>query len=127
MLATVFIFTACKKDEPETLAGTSWGTQIEQTHSENGKTYPHTRTIDLNFSSSTAGAVVVNSVTLPDNITLGAITVPFTYTYNSSNSEGAVTFMPNGETGTFTINGETLKMNSEIQSGISINLDFTKK
>lgn len=126
MLAAIFIFTACKKNEPETLAGTAWEANLNQTHEQDGKSYSYIRIIDLNFSTST-GNIVFNSATLTDAITLDAITLPFSYTYNSDTKEGSTTFMPNGEKATFSISGNTLKMSSEVQTGISININFTKK
>ncbi len=125
MLAVMFVITACKKDEPETLAGTSWGTEINQTHTENGKTYPYVRKVDLNFSTST-GTLLMNSATLPDNITLDALALPFSYTYNPDNKEGVAT-LAGGQTATFSISGNTLKMSAEMQPGISVSMDFVKK
>lgn len=126
-LAVMFVFTACKKDEPKTLAGTNWEAQIAQTHEQDGKTYPYTRKIDLSFSSSANGVITFNSATLPDNIELGALAIPFTYIYDFDQEKGVATIMPNGEEAYFIISGKLLKMNMELQTGFSVNLDFTKK
>ncbi len=120
------LFAACEKDDTgESLEGTTWSTTIQQTHSENGKSYNYNREIEVNFSSDTRGTVVLKSVSLPDNITLGAITTNFSYTYNGSS--GTATFEPNGEKVGFTVSGNKLRMTLELQPGIDTSVEFTKK
>ena len=127
-LVTIFfiaaLFAACEK-ENDSLAGTTWTTSIEQTHNENGKTYPYTRDIELSFSSDTRGAFVFKSASLPDNITLDAFTTNFSYTFNGSS--GTAVFEPNKENIPFTVSGNKLRMTVKLQAGIELSLDLTKK
>lgn len=119
--------TACKKDEPETLAGTSWKSQMALTHNEGDKPYTYTRDIELNFFTSTNGAVVLKKANLPDNIVLDEFVVLFTYAFDFKTDKGVATFLPNEEKGEFSISGNTLKFNVQLQPGFSFNVDFTKK
>lgn len=128
LLFAVALFIACDKDKDDvnvSLQGTTWGTTFQHIHSENGKDYPHTREVEVNFNSETRGTFLLKAVNLPDDITLEAFPMNFSYTYNGSS--GTATFEPNGEKVPFTVTGNKLKMTVELQPGIDVAFELTKK
>lgn len=128
ILFIAILFVACDKEkENDTLAGTTWATSIQQTHNENGKEYTYTRNIEVIFSSDTRGTFVLKSASLPDDITLDALTIDFSYTYNGSSGKGVAVFEPGKESASFTVAGNKLKITTAPVEGIELSLELTRK
>lgn len=108
LLATA-LFISCEKDDTATsLKGTTWTTTISDVHKENGKDYPYQRVVEVKFTTEKDGVIEAKAVSLPDNMSLDALVANFTYTY--SNSAGTIALVPNGESTTFTVSGNTMKV-----------------
>lgn len=122
------LFVACDKEkENDTLVGTTWTAGIEQKHNENDKEYTYTRNIEMIFSSDTRGTFVLKSASLPDDITLDALTFDFSYTYNGSSGKGVASFETNNNSAAFTVTGNKLKITTAPVEGIQLSLELTKK
>jgi hypothetical protein len=97
LLAVGFVFTACDTgtggggggdgNTPTSLSGTTWQGSVP---GEEGMT-----TSTIVFTTTTVGT-----------ITQDGMTIPFTYTYNPSSASGTITVT--GDSGTFTVKGNTL-------------------